>query len=203
MAELLTLYEQNPNEKYLQKAASALEMGGLLIYPTDTVYALGCLTNKPQALARYEALKGVRLAQAPLSFLFSSISELSQYVAPIENDQFRMLNRYLPGPFAFIMQAAKKLPEPFEKRKTIGCRIVSHPVIEKLLPLLSAPLLTSSIHDPDEVIDYTTDPEELFLQWNDKIDLMIACGYGGNNPSTVVDLTVEPFEVVRQGTGIL
>jgi len=203
MAEILTLYEQNPNEKYLQKAASVLESGGLLIYPTDTVYALGCLINKPEALARYEALKGVRLSQAPLSFLFSSISELSRYVAPIENGQFRLLNRYLPGPFAFIMPAVNKLPKPFNKRKTIGCRIVAHPVIEKLLPFLSAPLLTSSIHDPDEVIDYTTDPDELFLQWNDKIDLMISCGFGGNNPSTVIDLTEDPFKIVRQGAGIL
>ena len=203
MAEMLTFYEQNPNEKRLQKAVAILEGGGLLIYPTDTVYALGCLINKPKALVRFEVLKGVRLSRAPLSFLFSSISELSQYVAPIDNSQFRMLNRYLPGPYAFILPAAKKMPRPFEKRKTIGCRIVSHPLIEMLLPLLSAPLLTSSIHDPDEIIDYTTDPEELFLQWNDKIDLMMACGYGGNNPSTVVDLSEEPFKVVRQGVGKL
>jgi len=201
MAELLTVFEQNPNEKYLRKAATILEEGGLLVYPTDTVYAIGCLVNKPKALKRFEVIKGVRLSHAPLSFLFSSISELSNYVAPIDNGQFRILNRYLPGPYAFILPAAKKMPKPFEKRKTIGCRIVAHPVLEKLLPMLSAPLLTSSIHDPDEVIDYTTDPQELFWQWQDKIDLMLACGYGGNHPSTVIDLTSEPYTVIREGLG--
>lgn len=203
MAELLTLYENNLNQQHINKVVAVLEAGGLIIYPTDTVYALGCLINQPTALARFEKIKGVSLAKAPLSFLFSSISALSNYVAPIDNAQYRFLNRYLPGPFAFIMQAAKKMPKPFEKRKTIGCRIVDHRVLEALLAQLSAPLLTSSIHDPDEVLDYTTDPQDLFLQWSDQIDLMIDCGYGGNNPSTVVDLTVSPPETIRQGAGIL
>ena len=114
-----------------------------------------------------------------------------------------MLNQYLPGPFAFLLKAANQLPKPFEKRKTIGCRIVDHPFLECLLPLLSAPLITSSLHDPDAFLDYTTDPQELFVRWSEKIDLFIDCGYGGNKPSTVVDLSESPFSIIRQGLGEL
>lgn len=203
MAEFLSLYGKNLNQKDIEKIAEVFENGGLVIYPTDTVYALGCLSSNASALKRFEKIKGVRLIHAPLGFLFSSISELSKYVSPIDNTQFRMLNQYLPGPFAFLLKAANKLPKPFEKRKTIGCRIVDHPFLESLLPLLSAPLITSSLHDPDTFLDYTTDPQELFVRWSEKIDLFIDCGYGGNKPSTVVDLSESPFSIIRQGLGEL
>jgi tRNA threonylcarbamoyl adenosine modification protein (Sua5/YciO/YrdC/YwlC family) len=114
---------------------------------------------------------------------------------------FKLVKRLLPGPYALIMNAAQKLPKPFQKRKTIGVRISNHPVLQSLLPLLEVPLITSSLHDPDEILDYTTDPENLFEQWESKIDLMLSDGYGNNIPSTVLDLSTDPFEIIREGAG--
>ena len=114
---------------------------------------------------------------------------------------FKLVKRLFPGPYALILEAAPKLPKPFQKRKTIGIRISEHPILKTLLPLLSAPLITSSLHDPDEILDYTTDPESLFERWESKIDLMLSDGYGSNIPSTVIDLTKNPFEVIRKGAG--
>ena len=201
MAELFTIYPNSPNIKLLHKAAEALNAGALMIYPTDTVYAMGCLSNHPAALEKFARLKNIKLIHAPLSFLFDDLSALSHYVAPIDSATFKILKRCLPGPFAFIMQAARKLPKPFQKRKTIGVRISNHPILKQLLPLLNAPLITSSLHDEDSILDYTTDPSLIFEQWQDKIDLMIDAGFGDNIPSTVVDLTVHPFEILRTGKG--
>ena len=119
----------------------------------------------------------------------------------MNSQTFKLVKRLLPGPYALIMHAANKLHKPFQKRKTIGVRISNHPLLQELLKLLSAPLITSSLHDPDEILDYTTDPENLFQQWEPQIDLMLSDGYGNNIPSTVLDLTTEPFEVIREGVG--
>jgi tRNA threonylcarbamoyl adenosine modification protein (Sua5/YciO/YrdC/YwlC family) len=196
-----TLYSKTPNPKILEEAAEIIHNGGLVIFPTDTVYGLGCLSTHSKALERFAKIKGVKLDRAPLSFLFEDIREMSQFVAPMNSSVFKLIKKTLPGPYAFILNAAQKLPKPFHKRKTIGVRISNHVVLRHLLPLLDAPLITSSIHDLDEIINYTTDPEILFNDWEDKIDLMLSDGFGGNNPSTVVDLTETPFRVIRQGLG--
>lgn len=201
MANVFTIYPSSPNLKLLKQAASVLNDGGLMIYPTDTVYALGCLSNHPKALEKLADLKNIKLEQAQLSFLFDDLSELSNYVAPMDSSTFKILKKTLPGPYSFIMNAARKLPKPFQKRKTIGVRISNHPVLKHLLPLLDVPLITSSLHDQDSILDYTTDPEIIFDQWQDKVDLMIDSGFGGNIPSTVVDLSVFPFEIIREGKG--
>ena len=201
MANVFTIYPSSPNLKLLKQAASVLNDGGLMIYPTDTVYALGCLSNHPKALEKLADLKNIKLEQAQLSFLFDDLSELSNYVAPMDSSTFKILKKTLPGPYSFIMNAARKLPKPFQKRKTIGVRISNHPVLKHLLPLLDVPLITSSLHDQDSILDYTTDPEIIFDQWQDKVDLMIDSGFGGNIPSTVVDLSVSPFEIIREGKG--
>jgi tRNA threonylcarbamoyl adenosine modification protein (Sua5/YciO/YrdC/YwlC family) len=203
MAIFRTLYSKTPNLKILQEAAKIINNGGLVIFPTDTVYGLGCLSTNFNALNRFSKIKGIKLENAPLSFLFKDISELSNYVAPMNSSTFKLLKKSLPGPFAFIMNAAQKLPKPFQKRKKIGIRISSDTILKHLLPLLSAPLITSSLHDPDEVIDYTTDPDILFEFWESKIDMMLSNGFGGNIPSTVIDLTLEPFNVIREGLGSL
>ena len=137
----------------------------------------------------------------PLSFLFQDIREISKIVAPVNSQTFKLIKRLLPGPYTLILNAMQKLPKPFEKRKTIGVRISSHSFLKSLLPLLKVPLITSSLHDPDEILDYTTDPEALFEQWKSKIDLMISDGYGSNIPSTVLDLSVNPFKLIREGAG--
>ena len=201
MADFINVYSETPNPKDLLRVTKILNKGGVIIFPTDTVYGLGCLSNNLSALDRFAKIKGLRIEQAPLSFLFQDIRSLSNYVAPMNSKKFKLVKRLLPGPYALIMNAAQKLPKPFQKRKTIGVRISNHPVLQSLLPLLEVPLITSSLHDPDEILDYTTDPENLFEQWESKIDLMLSDGYGNNIPSTVLDLSTDPFEIIREGAG--
>jgi tRNA threonylcarbamoyl adenosine modification protein (Sua5/YciO/YrdC/YwlC family) len=203
MAELRTLYSSNPNPKVLEEAARILNQGGLIIFPTDTVYGLGCLSNNEEGLSRFVKIKAIKIEKAPLSFLFQDIRELTHYVQHMNSATFKLVKKLLPGPYALIMNAAPKLPKPFHKRKTIGVRISSHIVLQQLLSLLDAPLITSSLHDSDEILDYTTDPEVLFEEWESRIDLMLSDGYGQNVPSTVLDLTEEPFQVVREGLGAI
>jgi tRNA threonylcarbamoyl adenosine modification protein (Sua5/YciO/YrdC/YwlC family) len=126
---------------------------------------------------------------------------MANYVAPMNTPIFKMVKRLLPGPYALIMEASVKLPKPFQKRKTIGVRISNHSFLQNLLPLLEAPLVTTSLHDPDKIIDYTTDPELLFERWESQIEMMISDGYGSNVPSTVIDLTQPEFVVIREGAG--
>ena len=173
----------------------------MIIFPTDTVYALGCLSTKNESLNRLAKIKGVKLEHAPLSFIFKDIREMASFVLPMTSKVFKLIKRLLPGPFTFIMPAAKKLPFPFQKRKTVGVRISDHPVLKNLLPLLSSPIVCTSIHDPDRILEYTTDPEELLLRWDNEIDLMLSYGYGSNIPSTVIDLSVLPFKILRKGAG--
>ena len=201
MAKLRTLHSNNPNPKFLEEAARILNQGKLIIFPTDTVYGIGCLSNNEKGLARFEKVKGVKIEQAALSFLFQDIRELTMYVQHMNSTTFTLVKQFLPGPYALIMNSSPKLPKPFHKRKTIGVRISSHIVLQKLLPLLDAPIITSSLHNSDEILDYTTDPEELFQEWEPNIALMLSDGYGQNIPSTVLDLTEEPFQIVREGLG--
>lgn len=201
MASHYAIYPNSPNIKLLKKVAATLKDGGLVIYPTDTVYALGCLSNHPRALEKLAQLKNIKLDKAQLSFLFVDLSALSNYVAPMDSSAFKIVKKALPGPYAFIMNAARKLPKPFQKRKTIGVRISNHPVLKELLPLLDVPLITTSLHDQDSILDYTTNPEVIFQQWEDKVDVMIDAGLVGNIPSTVIDLTVSPYTILRVGKG--
>ena len=201
MAVLHSLYPSSPNVKIIKDVAKALIAGALVIYPTDTVYALGCLSSNYKALGRLAKLKKVKVEQAPFSFLFSDMSELSVYVQQFDSPTFRLLKRTLPGPYTYIMPGTRKLPKPFDKRKSIGIRISDDPILKILLPLLPAPLITTSLHYKDQIIDYTTDPEVIFEEWSDVVDVMIETGAGGNQPSTVIDLTEGEPVVVRIGKG--
>ena len=199
--KLRNFYSKKPNLKYINESKEVLENGGMIIFPTDTVYALGCLANETERLKDIARIKGIKLEHAPLSFLFSDIRSLCSFVSPMDSRTFRFIKSMLPGPYAFIMEAAKKLPKPFEKRKTVGVRIPNHSILKSLLPILSSPIVSTSIHDPDKILDYTTDPKILFEKWNSEIDLMLSDGYGRNIPSTVIDLTKIPYEIVRKGAG--
>ena len=201
MAVLHSLYPSSPNVKIIKDVAKALIAGALVIYPTDTVYALGCLSSNYKALGRLAKLKKVKVEQAPFSFLFSDMSELSGYVQQFDSPTFRLLKRTLPGPYTYIMPGSRKLPKPIDKRKSIGIRISDDPILKILLPLLPTPLITTSLHDKDQIIDYTTDPEVIFEEWSDDVDVMIETGAGGNQPSTVIDLTEGEPVVVRIGKG--
>ena len=202
MAERLKFYESKPNLKFLKKAAGTLDRGGLIIYPTDTVYALGCLSNNINSLHRLASIKEVKLDKAPFSLFIRDFSDLSRYTKPLNNSTFKLLKRCLPGPYTFILPCLK-LQKPFEKRKSIGIRIANHPILEGLMDLLKAPLITSSLHDVDEILDYTTDPDLIYERWENNIDLMLEDGFGGNIPSTVVNLCGNELEIIRQGKGDL
>lgn len=202
MAEHLKFYQSKPNLKFLKKTAEILEQGGLIIYPTDTVYALGCLSNNIEGLQRLANIKDVRLDKAPFSFFMRDFSDLSNYVKPLDNSTFKLLKRCLPGPYTFILPCLK-LHKPFEKRKSIGIRMANHPILEALMDLLKTPLITTSLHDQDQILDYTTDPDVIYERWEDKIDLMLQDGFGGNVPSTVVNLCGSVPELVREGKGDL
>ena len=202
MTKILKFYNSSPNLKKLQEAANFLEKGALIIYPTDTVYAIGCLINQPKTLNKLANLQGVKLEKAMFSFFFKNFEELSKYVKPLDNPTFKLLKRCLPGPYTFILPSLK-LPKPFHKRKSIGVRISNHPVLDALLDFLSVPLITTSLHDQDKIIDYSTDPELIFDRWGSNIDLMLEDGYGGNIPSTVIDLCKGGIVVLRNGKGDL
>ena len=202
MAKVFKFFNSNPNQKKINEAAELLKKGGLIIYPTDTVYALGCLINKQKTLKRLADLKGLNLEKAQFAFFVKNFDLLSNYVRPIDNPTFKLLKRGLPGPYTFILPTLK-LPKPFQKRKSIGIRISDHPILNELLGLLTVPLITTSLHDTDKIIDYTTDPAVIFERWGKNIDLMMDDGFGGNIPSTVIDLCKKEPVVIRKGKGSL
>lgn len=201
MTPLLSLRPDNLNPRHIASVGAVLEKGGTIIYPTDTVYAMGCLANQPKAISRLAQLKGIKVEKTRFSFLFPSISAVSSYVKPFDTPTFKLLNRCLPGPYTFLLPAVKKLPKPFDKRKRIGVRIIDFPFVNTLLEQLSAPLITTSIHHDDSLVDYQTDPNMIYEMWCDQIDLMVEMGYGGNQPSTVIDMSTNPYQVIRQGKG--
>tara|TARA_B100002019_G_C21232369_1_gene580787 strand:+ start:993 stop:1610 length:618 start_codon:yes stop_codon:yes gene_type:complete len=202
MAKVFKFFNSNPNQKKINEAAELLEKGGLIIYPTDTVYALGCLINQQKTLKRLADLKGLNLEKAQFAFFVKNFDLLSNYVRPIDNPTFKLLKRGLPGPYTFILPTLK-LPKPFQKRKSIGIRISDHPILNELLGLLTVPLITTSLHDTDKIVDYTTDPAVIFERWGKNIDLMMDDGFGGNIPSTVIDLCKKEPVVIRKGKGPL
>ena len=202
MSKQLKFYQSKPNLKHIRNTAKVLEEGGLIIYPTDTVYALGCLSNNIKGLKRLSKIKDVKLDKAPFSFFMRDFSDLSNYVKPFDNSTFKLLKRCLPGPYTFILPCLKLL-KPFEKRKSIGIRMADHPILLSLMDFLNAPLITTSLHDDDEILEYSTDPDLIFERWENQIDLMLDDGYGGNIPSTVIDLCGSEPSVVREGRGNL
>ncbi len=202
MSKQLKFYQSKPNLKHIRNTAKVLEEGGLIIYPTDTVYALGCLSNNIKGLKRLSNIKDVKLDKAPFSFFMRDFSDLSNYVKPFDNSTFKLLKRCLPGPYTFILPCLKLL-KPFEKRKSIGIRMADHPILLSLMDFLNAPLITTSLHDDDEILEYSTDPDLIFERWENQIDLMLDDGYGGNIPSTVIDLCGSEPSVVREGKGNL
>ncbi len=201
VAQFLKIYEENPNPKHIRKVVDILKGGGLVIYPSDTVYALGCdITNKG-ALERIAQIKGVKLDKANLSFVCEDLSNLSDYVRQISNSTFKILKRALPGPYTFILPGNNNLPSVFKKKKEVGIRVPDHNITRAIVQELGNPIVTTSIKDEDEVIEYTTDPELIYEKWKNLVDLVIDSGYGGNVASTVIDLTGDEPLVVREGKG--
>lgn len=201
MAELIRIYEENPNSKDIKRVVDVLRRGGLVIYPTDTVYGLGCDITNTAALEKVAQLKGVKLEKAQFSFICEDLSNLSDYVKQIDTQTFKILKRCLPGPYTFILPGNSNLPTVFKKKKTVGIRVPNNNICKAIVRELGNPIVSTSIRDEDEVIEYTTDPELILEKWDKLVDIVVDGGYGDNTPSTVIDLTTSSPEVIRQGKG--
>lgn len=203
MAELIRIYDENPNPREIKKVVEALRDGALIIYPTDTVYGLGCDITNNSALERIAQVKGVKLEKANFSFICENLSNLSDYVRQIDNQTFKILKRNLPGPYTFILPGNNNLPSVFRKKKTVGIRVPDNNICRALVAGLGNPIVSTSIRDDDEVLEYTTDPELILEKWDKLVEIVIDGGYGDNIPSTVIDLTTSEPEVIREGKGSL
>jgi tRNA threonylcarbamoyl adenosine modification protein (Sua5/YciO/YrdC/YwlC family) len=201
---LLRIYPENPDQERIRKVVEVLEEGGIIIYPTDTVYAIGCDIKANKSIDKIARMKGLNPLNPDMSLIFHDMSQLSEYTVIRDNSLFKLLKRNLPGPFTFIVQANNQIPKLFKnKKKTVGIRIPDNNIVLELVRELGRPIITTSIHDPDEVIEYTTDPELIYEKYHDFAEIVINGGYGRNEASTIVDCTSEEIRIVRQGLGIL
>ena len=199
---LIRIYEDNPNEKVLNQVVDVLKRGGIIIYPTDTVYGLGCDITNQKAIERIAKLRGIKPEKANFSFICYDLSHISDYTKPIDTTTFRVLKKALPGPFTFIFNASGNVPKLLaSNKKTVGIRVPDNNIARQIVKLLGNPLLSTSIHDEDDIIEYTTDPELIYEKYQDKVDLVIDGGYGDNVASTVIDCTSGDFEIIREGKG--
>lgn len=202
MGRFLKIYPDNLNEKLIQEVVETLQKGGVIIYPTDTVYGLGCDITNPRAVERVARIKGVKLGKANFSFVCYDLSHLSNFAVQVNNDVYRMMRSHLPGPFTFILNASSNVPKLLKSsKKTVGIRIPDNNIAREIVKELGNPIMSTSVHDDDEILDYTTDPELIYGRYEDIVDIVIDGGYGHNEPSTVVDCTTYPFEILRQGIG--
>lgn len=203
MAEFIKIYEENPNPKEISRVVAALRKGGLVIYPTDTVYGLGCDISNTRALEKIARIKGIKLAKANWSFICADLSNLSDYVRQIDTSTFKILKRALPGPYTFILPGNNNLPKDFKKKKTVGIRVPDNSIAKALVEGLGNPIVSTSIRDDDDVLEYTTDPELIYEKWENLVDIVIDGGYGDNVASTIIDLSTGYPEVIREGKGSL
>ncbi len=203
MAEFIKIYEENPNPKEIKKVVDILKKGGLIIYPTDTVYGLGCDITNTKALERIARIKGVKLDKANFSFICHDLSNLSDYVKQIDSTTFKILKRALPGPYTFILPGSKTLPAAFKKKKEVGIRVPNNAIALEIVKALGNPIVSTSIRDEDTILEYTTDPELILEKWDKLVDLVIDGGYGDNQASTIIDLSGDMPEIIREGKGSL
>ncbi len=200
---LLKIHPDNPDPKKMRQAAEMLRNGGVLIYPTDTVYSIGCDVTNPKAIAQVARIKGVKPEKANFSLICYDLSHISEY-ARIDTPDYKLMKKSLPGPFTFILNGSSNLPKIFKaKKKEVGIRVPDNNIARELVNLLGNPLIATSVHDDDEVIEYTTDPELIHEKYHMLVDAVIDGGYGNNEASTIVDLTAGSPEIVRQGLGEL
>jgi tRNA threonylcarbamoyl adenosine modification protein (Sua5/YciO/YrdC/YwlC family) len=201
---LLKIYPDNPSEKQIRIVTECLNDGGVIIFPTDTIYAMGCDIYKPRAIDRVAQIKGIKKQKANFSFICHDLSQLSDFTKPISNEVFKLMKSSLPGPFTFILNANTNVPKIFQsKKKTVGIRVPDNNVPLHIIRELGNPVMSTSIHDEDEIIEYTTDPELIYEKYGKLVDIVIDSGYGDNTPSTIVDCTGGEIVVVREGKGII
>ena len=201
MAEFIKIYPDKPSESAIAKVVKELQNGGLVIYPTDTVYGLGCDITNSRALEKIAKIKGVKLEKANFSFICHDLSNLSDYVRQIDTSTFKILKRALPGPYTFILPGNNNLPKEFKKKTTVGIRVPDNNIVLEIVRQLGNPIVSTSIRDEDDVIEYTTDPELIFEKWQNLVDLVVDGGYGDNVGSTIIDLSESEPIIIREGKG--
>lgn len=201
---LIRIYNENPNPRDVRKVAEILRNGGIIIYPTDTVYGMGCDITNSRAVEKVARLKGIDVEKSNFSFICSDLSHLSTFTKPIANQAFKIIRRNTPGPFTFILEANNQVPKYFKgKKKTVGIRIPDNNIICEIVRELGNPIVSTSIHDEDEVLEYSIEPELIHEKYMELTDLVVDGGTGAIVPSTVVDFTGEEPLIIRQGKGIL
>lgn len=201
---LVKIYPENPNHKQIRRVVDILEKGGIIIYPTDTVYAMGCDIRATKSIEKIAAYKGANPKNPDLSLIFHDMSQLSEYTVIRDNNIFKLLKRNLPGPFTFIVQANNQIPKLFkDRKKTVGIRIPMNSIALEIIRELGRPIITASVHEHEDDFEYTTDPELIHERYRDMVDIVVDGGYGSNEASTIVDCTGYSIEIVRQGLGEL
>lgn len=203
MAKIVKIYPENPSEKAINEVVDVLKKDGIIVYPTDTVYGMGCDIFNHKAMEKLSKIKNVKLEKTHFSFVCNDLSNLSQYSKPINTNLFKLLKRSLPGAFTFILNASHTLPSYYKNKKTVGIRIPDHIIPRIIVERLGNPIASTSTHDDDEILEYITDPELIAEKYDKLVDLVIDSGAGGYTPSTVVDLTSGSAKILRQGQGDL
>lgn len=199
---LVKIYPENPNPREIDKVIRVLQDGGLVIYPTDTVYAIGCDALNVRAVEKICRMKGINPQKSDLSIICYDLSNISEY-AKVNNAVFKLMKKNLPGPFTFILPTSNELPKIYKNRREVGIRVPDNPIIRTLVKELGNPILTMSVHHEDEMIEYSTDPELIHEKYENQVEIVIDGGYGGMEPSTIVNCTTDEFEIIRQGKGEL
>jgi|TARA_R110000782_G_scaffold1119_1_gene4059 tRNA threonylcarbamoyl adenosine modification protein (Sua5/YciO/YrdC/YwlC family) len=201
---LIKIYSENPDEKRIQQVIDVLKKGGVIVYPTDSVYSMGCDMANKRAVEKMAQLKGVKLEEANFSLICYDLSNISEYTVQFGTDIYKMMKRALPGPYTFILNANKNIPKLFQsKKQTIGIRVPDNNIARTIVNQLGNPMLSTSVHDDDDILEYTTDPELIHERYDGQIDLVIDGGFGNNEASTVIDCTGETPEILRQGIGVV
>ncbi|MEX0983125.1 MAG: L-threonylcarbamoyladenylate synthase [Bacteroidales bacterium] len=201
---IVKLYEKNPDPNTVLEVVEILEKGGVIIYPTDTVYGIGCDITKARAVERVARIKGVKPENANFAFICSGLSHLSDYAKQVDNNTFKLMKAYLPGPYTFILNASNNVPKILkQKKKTVGIRVPDNNIILEIVKKLGHPILTTSLKEDDEILEYSTDPEVIHDEYKDLVDLVIDGGYGGIIPSTILDCTGADPVLIREGLGTI
>lgn len=201
---LIKIYPENPNDRAIEQVVTVLRKGGIIIYPTDTVYGIGCDITNHKAIENLCKIRGLKPEKANLSFICYDLTDIALYTKPIDTVTFRLLKKSLPGPFTYIFNASGQVPKLMSSnKKTVGIRVPDNNIAREIVRVLGNPIVSASIHDDDEILEYATDPELIHEKFEDLVDLVIDGGYGDNEASTVVDCTSGDFEILRQGKGDL
>jgi len=201
---LVRIHPDNPSPRQIRIVIECLNDSGVIIFPTDTIYALGCDVFHSKAVDRVAQIKGVKKQKANFSFLCHDLSHLSDFTKPISNEVFKLMKSTLPGPYTYILNANNNVPKLFQsKKKTLGIRVPDNNIISEIIRELGNPLMSTSIHDEDEIVEYSTDPELIHEKYQNQVDIVIDGGYGDNEPSTILDCTGDVILIVREGKGKL